>query len=295
MPANVTAVFQTIPRYPKCLNSTQNATCLAPQNGAIASGGSRNNYCTNCLDDVASKVLTLSTIVKFYDFPGAKPWDTSLYPLYRLFPATNHHSPYSTFLPLVTIPRLSGQTVAIDLLVPTLDEDGAERPVGCYDSYPTTPCSNVNFSWGLAVNRSASGLVLNFHSDGTSTLPKYGGGWVLSRPPNGCPPIPFPRAAAATAAAAVARPPFRIRTYPSPRSDSAAVRKTKRAQVRRRPARSAEHHASQNHSAPPHRRRLAPPPRRARGPACLRGGPAATAGGCWSLWRGRWSSPAGRG
>ena len=182
---NVTAIFQTIARYPKCLNTTsQNAICLAPQNGNVTSGSNRNNFCSSCVDDVANQILNLSTIVHFYDSAGARPWDTSLYPKYRLFPATNHHSPYASFLPLVTVPRLTSALATMDLLIPTVDEDGASKPVDCFDSFPDTPCSNVNFSWGMKTNRSADGLALNWHSDGTLTLARYGNGWALKRPAN---------------------------------------------------------------------------------------------------------------
>ena len=176
---NVTASFRTVPRYPKCTSSSS-SRCLAPQNGIT---NNVDNYCTACLNDVAGLTLNLTSTVLFYDSPGSNPWDTRLYQNYRIFPATNHHSPYTTFYPLVTLPRLTDSTVLFNVQVPAVDEDGTAVPFTCRDQDPAVPCSNVDFNWGLQILIGNEGLSLNFHSDGTQTPD---GGWLLSRRDDRC-------------------------------------------------------------------------------------------------------------
>ena len=178
--SSATATFKTIPRYQQCTGKLQDTICFAPQNGDTVDPVTGNSYCPNCLNDVANQTLNLSATVQFYDAPGAKPWDRSLYSNYRLFPATNHHSPVATYLPIATIPRLTNASASFDLPIPAVDEDGAPQPVFCAAASPAGPCSNVDFRWGLSVLRT-NDYTLNYHSDGTKTLLMFGGGWVLSR------------------------------------------------------------------------------------------------------------------
>jgi hypothetical protein len=175
-PGNVTAEFRTIARYPKCTAASSNTRCLGPQNGVI---NNKDNYCTICLDDVANQILNLTSVVNFYDSSGANPWDTRYYQTHRLFPATNHHSPFTTFFPLITLPKLTDSSILFDVEVPAIDEDGAAEPLSCSVVGATGPCtSNVNFIWGMQNLIGKDGTALNFHSDGTQTP---GGGWILSR------------------------------------------------------------------------------------------------------------------
>jgi hypothetical protein len=178
--SSATATFMTIPRYPQCTGRLQNAICFAPQNGDTVDPINGNSFCSDCLNDVANQTLNLSATVTFYDAPGARPWDRSLYSNYRIFPATNHHSPVATYLPIATIPRLVNATVSFELPIPVVDEDGSPQPLFCAAVNPDGPCSNVDFRWGLSVLRT-NDFTLNYHSDGTRTLLMFGGGWLLSR------------------------------------------------------------------------------------------------------------------
>ena len=171
---NVTATFRTIARYSKCISSST-SRCLGPQNGII---NNKDNFCTSCLDDVASQMLNLSSTVLFYDTAGSNAWDAKYFQNYRLFPATNHHSPYTTFHPLVTIPSLADTSVLFDLQIPAVDEDGADEPLACRDPDPSVPCSSVDFVWDMKTLIGSEGLSLNFHSDGVQSP---GGGWLLTR------------------------------------------------------------------------------------------------------------------
>lgn len=112
------------------------AICLAPQVGAVIED------CKECLKDYADSNLEVNTTVHFADYcsagpPGVEhpcldgclaagpdtgmtvdesngclaPWDDTLRETHQLYPVTNHHSPYATMLPVVTIPRLDAQVM----------------------------------------------------------------------------------------------------------------------------------------------------------------------------------------
>jgi len=139
-----TATFRTVGtlrRFPQCLSQlhpdvqqkeecVENmpcAVCLAPQVGAVIED------CSDCLDNFADSDLNVSTTVHFSDhcffapatMCGAgctnagiggwtihetngcmSPWDPAIEDSHKLHPVTNHHAPYATMLPVVTVPRL---------------------------------------------------------------------------------------------------------------------------------------------------------------------------------------------
>jgi hypothetical protein len=127
------------PQQPfECVENQECAICLAPQLGAVIED------CKECLADYANENLEVNTTVHFADHceraddalcpfgcvasqgrtldevDGCiSPWDNALQDSHQLYPVTNHHSPHVIFLPIVTVPRLDRQDLAVSMVLHT--------------------------------------------------------------------------------------------------------------------------------------------------------------------------------
>ena len=157
------------PQQPsECEEGEQCFVCLAPSIGAVISD------CSECLDGFADSDLEVATTVHFSDYcysaptsacpagctnagiGGAwtidetqgcmDPWDTGIADSHKLHPITNHHSPYATMLPVVTVPRLDRQSLSSTMVVAAVDEDGLGRPVSACNS---SECNNIVPFWAM--------------------------------------------------------------------------------------------------------------------------------------------------
>ncbi len=85
--------------------------CLGPIQGPV------ELQCSKCLDDIRSKNLNLTATVHFADGcpTCTPPYEPTVFNTHKVYPVTNHHSPATTTLPIVTIPPLSSKAITIQV------------------------------------------------------------------------------------------------------------------------------------------------------------------------------------
>ena len=185
---NATAVFRStttegrrIQRFAQC-GVSGDQVCLGPQAGVDQSS------CSTCLLGYAEALVSLSTTVLFADACSdcVPTYDTEYWDDYKVYPATNHHSPLVTSLPVITVPYMEytvpwdeSTWVTVSFTVHAVDEDGMGRPKTCRRA---GKCNNVNARWDMS-GVDTTGLVLEYHSDPVNRDQPGArvGEWIISK------------------------------------------------------------------------------------------------------------------